>query len=103
MTDQVSFWSWWTACQPPWRGVINGHPKLLLVSDIARDWEALLVGGNNGVMCVMMALYWWGKHLAERDGADITDWLNAMKDVDSRNTFTYEQETQKTMGLKWEP
>ena len=51
--------------------------------DTLADWSALLIGGNNGIICILMSLYWWGKCVPASAKADLKDWLDAVKEVDT--------------------
>jgi hypothetical protein len=73
--------AWWTMCQPLWQTALNGWPQPLTNFQVKGDWKPILIGGNNGIICIVMSLYWWGKHLVKTTGVDVNDWLAAVKDV----------------------
>jgi hypothetical protein len=48
-----------------------------------KDWKVLLLGGNNGIICIVMSLFWWGKEISKLDRGNTDDWLDAVRDVDA--------------------
>jgi len=71
-------------CQPAWRDQNDNHPRPLTLTQVNQDWAAVLVGGNNGVICIVMSLYWWGMHLSESSVDNLADdWLEAVLDVNA--------------------
>ncbi|KAF9503965.1 hypothetical protein BS47DRAFT_1309004 [Hydnum rufescens UP504] len=59
----LSWWKWWTFCQPKWCTSTGDEPTPVIADDMGKDWDFLLVGSNNGIMCLVFSLFWWGSAL----------------------------------------
>lgn len=46
-------------------------------------WDALRVGGPNGLLSVMAALFFWGLAAEKMGKSDQKKWLEALHDVDA--------------------
>ncbi|KAF7795563.1 hypothetical protein EIP86_006725 [Pleurotus ostreatoroseus] len=68
------WWAWWRGMQPDWRLADDG-------SELARDgtggWDKLRRPGKNGMLLVLLSLWWWKSHPSVADRA----WLAAVDDV----------------------
>jgi hypothetical protein len=67
------WWKWWRNLQPVWR-------KNLLMGQIPEEpgsWACLKIGGNNGVVTVVITLSWWGDYAGENK----SEWNAAVQDV----------------------
>ncbi|KAJ7066094.1 hypothetical protein C8F01DRAFT_1248142 [Mycena amicta] len=74
------WWSWWSVNQPDWRERVDGKPAP--GKEYKGGWEGLLVAGQNGMLNVVVSLYWWGcKELAVK-GHSSTGWMQAVKDAE---------------------
>lgn len=72
------FDSWWTSLQPEWRVSKDGS----VLTDVAEgSWEAVRIGGVNGLLSVVVALFFWGSAAKDEDSRD-SGWISAVKDVD---------------------
>ena len=55
-----AFSKWWTALQPDWRV----HEGKIISKEVNGDWGALKRPGLNGIVSVLVALYYWGGAVA---------------------------------------
>jgi hypothetical protein len=42
--------------------------------NVSKDWDLLLVEGNNGIMCLIFALFWWGFSLKQDESEEYVSW-----------------------------
>ena len=63
--------------QPDWR-VSNGK---LLVNAVDGDWEPLRRPGQNGLVSVLAALFYWGLAVND-DPRRMKEWISAVKDCE---------------------
>jgi len=72
---ESTFGKWWLGIQPDWR-LEDGE---LVREHLVGDWEPLQLPGTNGIVSVVVALFYWGLAVLEaghgRDG-----WLSAVED-----------------------
>lgn len=54
---QNNFWTWWMSLQPDWRRVEGSK---VLERRGEEDWDVLQCPGQNGVLSVIAALFFWG-------------------------------------------
>ncbi|KAK6966283.1 hypothetical protein R3P38DRAFT_2591165, partial [Favolaschia claudopus] len=83
---EETWWQWWSALQPAWRVRDGGHPGRFSREEYGgktrEDWETLRAPGQNGMLSVVAALYWWGVKLVKRiDGEEKRTWAEAVRDV----------------------
>jgi len=72
---EVLFWAWWLDIQPDWR-LEDGK----LVSErLVGNWEPLQLPGTNGIVSVMVALFYWGLEVLEDAGGQ-AGWLTAVEE-----------------------
>ncbi|KAJ7160859.1 hypothetical protein C8R46DRAFT_905053 [Mycena filopes] len=81
ITDVASFgkewWSWWQGMQPSWRGERGER-----VAAEQADWGHLVQPGQNGMLSVVAALYWWGHaEKAAEGGAGSAEWEEAVTEA----------------------
>ncbi|KAF7797970.1 hypothetical protein EIP86_009177 [Pleurotus ostreatoroseus] len=69
------WWAWWRGLQPDWRATDSNDGPLL--QDGTGDWEKLRRPGRNGILHVLLSLWWWKSHPSANDA----DWLVAVDDV----------------------
>ena len=69
------FDGWWKSLQPTWRISNNEVDKTL----IQGDWDCLRIPGLNGVISVVVALFYWGLALKEKP-AHREAWFTAVQD-----------------------
>ncbi|KAK6997417.1 hypothetical protein R3P38DRAFT_2797729 [Favolaschia claudopus] len=79
---EETWWQWWSALQPAWRVRDGGHPGRFSREEYGgktrEDWETLRAPGQNGMLSVVAALYWWGVKLVKRiDGEEKRTWAEA--------------------------
>ena len=74
-TYESAFWKWWSGIQPDWR-VEDGK---LVRECLGGDWEPLQRPGTNGIVSVMVALFYWGLVIVEK-GHGRDGWLSAVED-----------------------
>lgn len=75
---EKDFRAWWTSLQPPWRSG-NGcrwPPK----REKKGDWAILCRSGQNGLLSVVAALFFWG-FAARNDDIAMAAWSIAADDV----------------------
>ncbi|KAJ7059031.1 hypothetical protein C8F01DRAFT_1255447 [Mycena amicta] len=73
------WWAWWTGMQPEWRGrTVDGKPGD--GNPEGESWDGLYVSGMNGMLNVVVSLYWWGCHEKSR-GLHSQEWTLATEDV----------------------
>lgn len=70
------FQEWWRILQPEWR-IADGRVDLLRGSG---DWDALKCSGQNGLVSVAAALFFWGI-AASSDGEASIAWTSAVHNV----------------------
>jgi len=71
----ASFWEWWSFIQPDWR-LEDGQ---LVRERVVGDWEALRLPGINGVVSVVVALFYWGLEVLE-DSRGQSRWVSAVEE-----------------------
>jgi hypothetical protein len=59
----------------------GGEPAQLTLDDVHKNWDDLLIGGNNGIMCIVFSLFWWGSALEKNQLEEYGCWERALKDV----------------------
>jgi len=72
---EASFWIWWSAIQPDWR-LDEGD---LVRERVVGDWEPLRRPGINGMVSVLVALFYWGLEILE-DSSGRNRWLSAVEE-----------------------
>jgi hypothetical protein len=69
---------WWMSLQPGWR-VVDSWP-FAQTGPIEEGWEALMKGGGNGFVLILLSLSWW--MMRERDETrGMTESTTAFEDV----------------------
>ncbi|KAJ7093635.1 hypothetical protein C8R43DRAFT_908060 [Mycena crocata] len=79
-TFTKSWWAWWSALQPAWRGGCRGQGEAGKVVPAGADWGKLVVPGRNGLLTVVATVYWWGCKERE-NGSCSEEWHEAVGDV----------------------
>ena len=72
---ESAFWKWWSGVQPDWR-LEDGE---LVRKRLVGDWEPLRRPGTNGVVSVLVGLFYWGLVVLEK-GRGRAGWRSAVKD-----------------------
>ena len=72
---EASFREWWLAIQPDWR-LEDGR---LVHERVAGDWESLRLPGINGVVSIMVALFYWGMEVLEVSRGQ-SRWVSAVEE-----------------------
>jgi hypothetical protein len=75
------WWVWWTALQPEWRGAWRGRAQNECAVPEKADWGKLGQAGQNGVLSVVAALYWWACAEKARDTKPSKGWEEAVVDT----------------------
>ncbi|PPQ81291.1 hypothetical protein CVT26_015193, partial [Gymnopilus dilepis] len=70
-----AYTKWWTVLQPEWR-ILDGK---VVAERIEGDWETLRRAGLNGLVSVVVALFYWGSAAREDDATD-AEWDLAVND-----------------------
>ncbi|KAJ7731015.1 hypothetical protein B0H16DRAFT_1270760, partial [Mycena metata] len=68
-TFERTWWAWWTALQPAWRTPAQGQLSPPAAETGTTEWGKLIVPGQNGLLSVVAALYWWGVAEMEAGGS----------------------------------
>ncbi|KAJ7073652.1 hypothetical protein C8F01DRAFT_1075377 [Mycena amicta] len=55
---EKQWWAWWNVNQPGWRVMENDRPRA--TARYGESWGGLLCPGLNGMLNVVVSLYWWG-------------------------------------------
>ena len=71
----ASFWEWWSLIQPDWRRE-DGE---LVRGRLVGNWEPLRRPGTNGIVSVMVALFYWGLKVLKDTRAQV-GWLAAVEE-----------------------
>ncbi|KDQ24430.1 hypothetical protein PLEOSDRAFT_1107361 [Pleurotus ostreatus PC15] len=71
------WWRWWRASNPSWR-VVDGSDSLS--KDRDGPWDGVTATGINGLLSIIVGLWWWRERTADADPA-IETWHNAVEDV----------------------
>lgn len=72
---EAEFNAWWKSLQPTWR-VVHGSVKTTLTKG---NWECLRLPGQNGIVSVVAALFYWGLDVQGKVGPRKA-WLTAVQD-----------------------
>ncbi|KAJ7810047.1 hypothetical protein B0H13DRAFT_1667752 [Mycena leptocephala] len=56
---------WWDSLQPEWRKKVDGKWKIYDGYESGWDWGTLSSPGQNGCLCLVASLYFWG--MAKKD------------------------------------
>ncbi|KAF9509452.1 hypothetical protein BS47DRAFT_1365255 [Hydnum rufescens UP504] len=73
------WWKWWSHCQPSWR-IQKSNGKGFIPSDGKRNWSALYIDGNNGLLLHIMCLAWWG-NASIGNAVEKKKWTSAVKEL----------------------
>ncbi|KAJ7165267.1 hypothetical protein C8R46DRAFT_863722, partial [Mycena filopes] len=74
------WWAWWDSLQPAWRGK-DAAGSWKVTEPYGKDWgDPLLVWGQNGVLSVVAALYFWGCAV-QNDEELLGKWEAAVNDA----------------------
>jgi hypothetical protein len=76
----AQWWSWWRVLQPSERG------DSLSRIEQHMDWKQLNVAGINGILSIVVVLYWWGCKVCHHEDR-IKEWLKAVDEA----TWTFGQ------------
>ena len=83
----TAFVKWWNAMQPAFRQSPDGMPQAFYsppATDGKNAWAQLQRAGPNGLVTVMVLLFWWGTSLETRSrwqDDSSSSWAEAVKDV----------------------
>ena len=61
-----SILTWWASLQPSWRSLERG----VVSREISGDWGTLCAPGINGLLNVVILVYWWSRTLDEKKPKD---------------------------------
>ena len=61
-----SIFAWWAAIQPPWRSFKRGEVS----REVQGSWDVLRAPRINGLLNVVVLVYWWGRILEEQKPED---------------------------------
>ncbi|KAJ7711502.1 hypothetical protein B0H16DRAFT_1343728, partial [Mycena metata] len=73
------WWAWWNSLQPVWRGK-DADGDWSVAGAYGKEWDGLLFWGQNGILSVVAALYFWGCAVQE-DEECLRAWERAVNDV----------------------
>ncbi|KAK7027691.1 hypothetical protein R3P38DRAFT_3190755 [Favolaschia claudopus] len=80
-----SWWDWWTSMQPAWRTRNAGNEEWFergAYPDFEKStWETFRCPGQNGMMCLVACLLWWGTKLHSKGREVSESWVEAAKDL----------------------
>jgi hypothetical protein len=72
---EAGYIAWWAALQPDWR-VVHDH---VVQDKVEGDWAVLRKPGANGIVSIMVALFYWGLQ-AQKDKDHQKQWSLAVDD-----------------------
>ncbi|KAJ6493870.1 hypothetical protein DFH09DRAFT_946897 [Mycena vulgaris] len=79
------WWVWWGGLQPPWRVADRGKPgrfaRDVYPTPSGENWDTLCHPGQNGLLCLVASLYWWGKTVVGGERKEREGWAEAVIDV----------------------
>ncbi|KAJ7673342.1 hypothetical protein DFH06DRAFT_979254, partial [Mycena polygramma] len=76
---EQQFWGWWDSLQPKWRSKeVDG--SWVVGGAYGKDWDSLSYWGENGLLSVAAALYFWGCAVQYEDGL-LERWERAVGDT----------------------
>ncbi|KAJ7437306.1 hypothetical protein B0H11DRAFT_1722912 [Mycena galericulata] len=55
---EKQWWEWWGNMQPEWR-LRDAKGRPVISEEYGEDWGGLVAPGQNGLLSVVAALYWW--------------------------------------------
>ena len=58
--------AWWASIQPPWRSFKRG----VVSREVRGDWDVIRAPCINGLLNVVVLVYWWGRILEEQKPED---------------------------------
>ncbi|KAJ6459356.1 hypothetical protein C8R47DRAFT_994709, partial [Mycena vitilis] len=73
------WWEWWGSLQPQWRSK-ETDGSWVIGGEYGKDWDSLSYWGENGVLSVVAALYFWGCCVQDNDH-DLEQWECAVNDA----------------------
>ena len=73
---ELAFRTWWVSLQPKWRVSENGT---IITADSDGDWDVLRKPGVNGLLSVLVALFYWGG-IAKRTAKQRNAWAACVED-----------------------
>ncbi|KAJ7615091.1 hypothetical protein DFH06DRAFT_1343945 [Mycena polygramma] len=82
------WWKWWDSLQPKWRQ--RGPDKMWEIRDEYLkewEWDEFWFPGQNGCLCIVASLYFWGSSSLALGGSGVwdeanrTSWERAVRDV----------------------
>ena len=72
---EALFWEWWSHIQPEWQF----EDGKLAPGSLMGDWDVLWLPGTNGIVSVMVALFYWGLEILDDNGG-CKSWLSAVEE-----------------------
>ena len=71
--------AWWASIQPPWRS----FKRSVVSHEVQGDWDVIRAPRINGLLNVIVLVYWWGRILEEQKPEDsfCTDYKKFADDV----------------------
>lgn len=83
------WWLWWSYLQPGWRSRKRPLSRDSSFNDDENVWSKLIAPGANGMLGVVVCVYWWGKAELNKEIAGavkvqgrVEDWEEAVTDVE---------------------
>ncbi|KAJ7750538.1 hypothetical protein B0H16DRAFT_1266714, partial [Mycena metata] len=76
---KAQWWAWWGSLQPTWRGK-DSDGEWVLTGPYGKDWGGLMFWGQNGLLSVVAALYFWGCAVQEDENL-LGRWERAVHDA----------------------
>ena len=77
LSFKQEFHTWWISLQPTW-WVSEGT----MVMSTEGNWDFLRKPGQNGLICVLVGLFYWGR-LVQEDGNQCRGWAELVEDFSS--------------------
>lgn len=74
LSFEQEFRTWWISLQPTW-WVSEGT----MVTSMEGDWDVLRKPGQNGLICVLVGLFYWGR-LVQEDENQCRGWAELVED-----------------------
>lgn len=74
--------AWWSTIQPQWRVPVLDDWPLPQQIPAGESWQEARLGGSNGLMLIVLCLFWWRKSAEEEfDKVALAEYTSVAEDV----------------------